>query len=267
MGDKSVKFTFGKSRVGPHVRGTATGKRIAVSRYDTTRPPGRSVAVRSRQEFDSLPAHLKAVAKAPRCGTGMRGKERMTCGCPGCEIWREIKDRKAKQGQGLFRKAVDRLDAFLKRYWQRAADLFKGQETIQDAADTLGASQAPETVELADDLASAQDLGPEHDEPVTVGGDDLPWAAEDHASTLANQGDDVAAEVELLDESPLAKAKALQKALQHEIERLDQQLAHHLPDEERDRVLDRHLDYLIKADSLSDHISMAEHILNKGATR
>lgn len=264
MGD--IKMVFGKSRVRPHVRQTRSGKQIAVGSYNTRRPPGkeRLHVIYNMGQLADTTSSLVMRSKAAPCHHYKRSSGRKECPCEPCRVWRAIKDRKDYHAKTMFQKAVSRVNEFLKAHWEKAASLFKGGQEMQRADETLGASEAP-PVELAEDLASARDLGPETD-PVTVGGEDLPWAAEDHASAPANT-ETSEAEIEQIetsqDDSPLAKAKRLQKSLQAEIVALDEQLLGEMDDEARNILVEHHLNYLIKAEALSGHISMAESLLDK----
>jgi len=272
---RDIKMTFGKARVPAHVRTHRSGKKIAVAPYDTTRPPGRgakTVTAHTEREFLAMSATDRRKARAPKCQDGCRGAARSACACEPCAVHQSIQRWRRKDEQGLVHKALDRLDAFLKDKWRKAAGFFKSEEaTTQDVADqraedTLGAGRAPGTVELADDLASARDLGPETDPP-QVGFEELPWAAEDHASapaqTVTGDSSEVQPEVDQLDApvlDPLAKARLVQQGLQAEIEALDQKLSGQLDDADRGRLLEQHLDFLIKADALTGKIDQAEQM-------
>lgn len=262
MDETGVRLTFSKATVRPHTRTSRSGKRIAVDSYTTKRPPGRArqPVIHSMGHLADMPFDMTLRAKAAPCQHAMRGSARQDCGCEPCKVWRSLKSRQTYHQKTTFKKAISRLDDFLRKRWRQAASLFKSEAatTTQDvegqhAEDTLGATRAPGTIIVAEDHASAMDLGPEHDEE-TQGGEDLPWAAEDHASAPKNP-DGAEAEVEAL-----AKAKQVRADLQKAIADLDARLAHHLPAEERGQLLQQHLDYLIHEDALAGRLEQAERI-------
>lgn len=263
-----VKITFGKASVRPHVRAHKSGKKVAVRPYDTKRPPGtgsKPKTAHTEREFLALTPAERRLARAPKCCSGKRGKARMECDCGPCAAHQSMTRWRQKDAQGgTVHKALERLDDFLRGTWKKATAFLKGDmgsevPALQHAEETLGAAQAP-IVELAEDLASARDFGPETDEQ--LGYEALPYAAEDHAS--AEPEPIVTEEVTPFDQmDTLAKARVIQQGLQIEIEALDQQLAGTLPDQEREALLVKHLDYLIKADALTGKLARAEATLTQ----
>jgi len=233
-----MKLTFGKSRVRSHVRASKTGKEIAVSEYVTKRSPGRTEkgTIWTMEALKALPEDAQKRAKAPKClWKGAQG--RWKCACRYCHIWRAIKLLSMEEEPRFLSKSIHRLDSFLKKYWQKTSNIFKAEST-------------PFAVLLADDLASARDNGPQDD--LVQGHEQLPWAAEDHAAAPPVE-EEAPAEIE-----QIMKARQVQKALQAEIEALDQQLAHPLDPGIRGELLARHLDRLVKADLLDERLEEGE---------
>jgi hypothetical protein len=237
MGD--MKLTFGKSRVRSHVKTSQSGKQIAVGEYTTKRPPGkvRQHIIYNMGQLTDTPDAIAMRAKAAACHHGKVSTGRQTCECEPCGVWRNLKARKDYRDKTSFQKAIDRIDGFLKRYWQKTSNLFKAEST-------------PFAVLLADDLASARDNGPQDD--IVQDHEQLPWAAEDHAAAPPVE-EEAPAEVE-----QITKARQIQKALQAEIEALDQQLAHPLDHGLRGELLAKHLDRLVQADRLAERLEEGE---------
>ena len=236
MGD--IKLTFGKSRVQAHSRSTPRGSVIDVRAYQAHRMPARPApgTVHTRAALDAMDWAQQRKAKVLPCAQG-RKSNRSACGCEPCSVWRGIQRARMKETRSSFRKAVDRIDGFLKKYWQKTSNIFKAEST-------------PFAVPLADDLASARDNGPQDD--IVQGHEQLPWAAEDHAAAPAVE-EEAPAEVE-----QITKARQIQKALQAEIEALDQQLAHPLDNGVRGELLAKHLERLVMADRLTERLEEGE---------
>lgn len=256
MDEPRVILTFGKSNVRPHVRSTNTGTVASVKRYSTRRAPGQSLVIRTPDELEGLPKHLQMKAKAGGCtkrktdGDAYQGRAR--CGCPACKVWRAIKKVKDKKKQNAFHKAVSRLDSFLRRYWTRASNFFKDGSSVELRLESRVASKS--AGELNKKCLDPEEESMPESTPVHVG-EDLPWAAPDHASAPPIPTPDQNAEQDVL-----AKAYAVRDHLQQSILEMDQQLGSNLQDEQREHLLQQHLEYLIKADALSRKIEQAENV-------
>jgi len=223
----TMKLTFGKARVRPHVRGAETETLHAVKPYTTRRAPGRPSprTIWTKAAFDALGPDQQKRALAPPCESGTRRSQK-PCPCAACDIWKAIKASRVKDERTAFQKAMGRVDAFLRDRAQKVAEFFK--------------STPDEDAPVSEEVST---------EP------HLPWTDNDHASAPPAE-EEPQPEVEYL-----VKARAVQAELQKAIQALDEKLQGELPDAERGHLLAEHLDFLIKADALTTKIEDANREL------